>query len=326
MNTLPSLAGELFARIQNPSEGVSSFDYIKALINSHPPTFETEHLDFKAGCRENDGTEIDDADVRKTWSEAVGAFANTGGGVLIWGVKAKKTTTASGREIDAACGLLEVPDVYALRSRLQELAHEAADPPVQGIQVATAPNPANPPRGFVVCLIPESHFKPHRAELAKRRWLIRIVDSFVDAPVPVLRSLFFPRRATKIDVEIAYGPPQAAADGNLFRYAIGLRNTGMSTAEDVLFCVEHISTLGVTAPYRWSTSKQGSVWLVRLPISIHPGEQVDGITFQLTGGPGVSPFFKMRVFAKDQAPSQYEAQVTPETRSPISVHPRSLEF
>src|SRR5207249_12045924 len=56
-------------------------------------------------------------------------------------------------------------------------------------------DPAEGGKGFIVCYIPESAYKPHRTELGgAKRWMMRIGDSFVDVPPSVLRSLFHPHR------------------------------------------------------------------------------------------------------------------------------------
>lgn len=66
------------------------FAYLAAFVGSDPPTFETEWLDFKGH---------DEGDPLRIWSEAVSGFANTAGGVLVWGLDGSScpnvTTTAA---------------------------------------------------------------------------------------------------------------------------------------------------------------------------------------------------------------------------------------
>ena len=68
MNGKPSRALDFFQQVK--TEGLP---FLKTLINSHPPTFETDWLDFKGGER------LDDRSVKKIWSEALSGFANTEG-------------------------------------------------------------------------------------------------------------------------------------------------------------------------------------------------------------------------------------------------------
>jgi hypothetical protein len=95
---------------------------IEALVTN--AVHETEWLDFKSGEHLKDTAE--------TWSEAISSFANNQGGVLIWGIDARKDKATG---IDAASDLKPVPSPANLRSRLLELLRGAAEPPVIGIEL-----------------------------------------------------------------------------------------------------------------------------------------------------------------------------------------------
>jgi hypothetical protein len=90
----PSIANEFFLKITGDSDPVAA---IKRLLNATPPTFETEWLDFKGAAN--------DQDTKKTWSKALAGFANTQGGVLVWGVDARKDQATG---IDAAYRLFVI--------------------------------------------------------------------------------------------------------------------------------------------------------------------------------------------------------------------------
>ena len=89
----PSIARDFFLKITRDPDPVEA---IKRLVGATPPEFETEWRDFKSGAQ------INDEAAKKTWSKALAGFANTQGGVLIWGVDARKDQATG---IDAACGL-----------------------------------------------------------------------------------------------------------------------------------------------------------------------------------------------------------------------------
>lgn len=100
MVTRPSLALEFFNRIKQASD---RFAFLASLVNSSPPTFECDWLDFKIG----DDPAIKDKkrleeEQKKVWSKALSAMANSGGGVLVWGIKAEKDKATG---IDAANAL-----------------------------------------------------------------------------------------------------------------------------------------------------------------------------------------------------------------------------
>ena len=211
MNEKPSIGRELFDRIIAHPAQPDAVAFLRAMVNSTPPTMETEYLDFKGATNPKTNEPIPDNDIKKTWSEALAAFATTSGGVLIWGIDARKDSSG----VDHAGSLNLVANPAAWKSRLQELHLQATDPPVPGVLIEAFPDSVSPGKGFVVCYIPESDYKPHRAEMASRRWMMRIGSNFVDVPPPVLRSLFFPQRRSymymRAAIEMKFGESRTTA-------------------------------------------------------------------------------------------------------------------
>src|SRR5690242_17836520 len=64
MATRPSLALDLFEQIKTHHGHVDAVSFLRAMINSTPPTFETEFLDFK-GAQGIGSKSIPDDDVKK---------------------------------------------------------------------------------------------------------------------------------------------------------------------------------------------------------------------------------------------------------------------
>jgi hypothetical protein len=182
-------------------------------------------LDFKGAARLQDG------DIKRIWSEALSGFANTGGGVLVWGVDARKTGDSG---IDCACGFSLVGDPASLVSRLKQLHSQATDPPVAGVDFWFGSDGPESDAGFVVCHVPESRFKPHRAELAGRNYYIRAGDSFHVPSVSLLRNLFFPEYHAHLWPEI-----KACFDGETVWLEGFVHNSGIATARNVVVFVTH---------------------------------------------------------------------------------------
>src|SRR5438876_253313 len=147
----PSLARQFFEGIVTAADPVAA---IRALVNSDPPTFETDWLDFKT---EHADAKQRDKKNREVWYEALSGFANSGGGVLIWGIDARKMKMP-GREVDAACEEKPVTEPFALKSRLIELQRGATDPPLGGVEFAAYELPKAPGTGFVVCFMRGGQF------------------------------------------------------------------------------------------------------------------------------------------------------------------------
>lgn len=188
MSEAPSQAGYLFEKYS----GAGAIDLLKSLPNLPEKTFESDWLDFKTGKSK-------DEDIKRIWSKIVGAFANNEGGVIVWGVVSKKDPTTG---IDAVQAIELVPDVFAFRTRLMELRHNATDPPIAGIEIKELQISNTSPEGFVVCFVPESKSKPHRSEFCERRFYLRMGDSSRECSVSLLRQLFYPSRNPRIQVEV----------------------------------------------------------------------------------------------------------------------------
>jgi hypothetical protein len=265
----PSIARELFEQIQALSDA-DRLARLKSMVNSDPPTFETEHLDFKGFL--DRGSEIDDKVVRKIWSEALAGFATTAGGLLIWGIDARPTGP---ERIDAAGWVSLVPNPHALRSRLQELQHQATDPPIPGIEYLAVPDPESDGAGFLVCFIPESDYKPHRSESGGKRWVMRIGDSFRDVPPPILRALFSPNRRSYVLIRVArtdraFGPN----GGTRARYSVELHNEGPSTAGELLLYIQGPDSMGVSSTVVAQELPNKSGWRIDWGQSLHPGDSL----------------------------------------------------
>jgi hypothetical protein len=251
-------------------EECSDFASFQALINEQAE--ENEWREFK-------GAEFIDAplppqgtqekgrnsDPKKTWSENLSAFANTGGGVLIWGIRAPRRKAKS---------LSLAHDANALSDRLKELQNDAADPPVPGVEIRAILAPTSK-QGLVICYIPPSKFSPHRAKWAEREYYIRIGDSNREIPTALLRRLFYPER-------FPWLIPQATAqltpenDGLRLGMGVSIRNGGVASAQET--CIRINADLN--GPPRihefhdyWKKRPYSDSCFI-CKITIHPGETV----------------------------------------------------
>jgi hypothetical protein len=310
MNGKPSLAKSRFEEILEHHGHPDTVSYLRAMVNSTPPTVETECLDFKGATNPMTNTPIPENDVKKTWSEALAGFATTSGGVLIWGIDARKP---SGATIDQACGLGFVGDPHAMKSRLQQLMHQATDPPVPGVVIEAFPDPSSGGQGFVVCYVPESDYKPHRTELGGKRWVMRIGDSFVDVPPSVLRSLFFPHRHSYISM---YVTPRiekegVALDSRSVRafLTIGFLNEGPATAVNFVAFEKSAPGKVMTRNAFWEVypTRHGNQFGYVQPF--HPGTRIEmwEMYFDIPKGLGATSVegdidVEYQISAHDQAP------------------------
>jgi hypothetical protein len=270
--------------VNSQSDG---FSYLCSLIDPNSadfPFFEQEWLEFKCQPR-------GDNDTKKIWSKALAGFANITDGLIIWGIDARKT---SPRNIDAASGLRLIDDVEAFESKLREWLRDATNPPVTGVEYKRFPGPSG--AGFVICLVPESKNKPHRAEWAEKQYYYRAGDDFFQAEPGLLRTLFFPQRSCQIEVAstLKYAitwslspgdPPSISAE-----FSTSLSVGGSSTGRDVY--ITFLSTpnveMKIGTGQDWQYFPHASRRAFRAIRPLHPGETVDlflGKAVKLKPGP-----------------------------------------
>jgi Putative DNA-binding domain len=233
------------------AEQADPFAWLAGIPDRKEPFFEEEWIDFK-------GQPADEKDAKKTWSKALSGYANLGDGLIVWGIDARKKAP---RDIDAASGLNPIISPKAFESNLREWIRDATNPPVIGVDYKSIEGPDGP--GFVVCLVPESTHKPHRAEWAGRQYYYRAGDDFLAAEPAMLKRLFYPQHSAQIAIdwclEFKSEVGRHSTNGWL-SLKIDVVNEGNASAYDVFIRAEH-GTLDVVAgaatPSPWLAHASG---------------------------------------------------------------------
>lgn len=176
---------------------------------------ETLHLEFKAITR----PDLSVRDDKRNLAAALSGFANSDGGLIVWGVDARKNDDG----IDCAVALKEITGVAAFTSRLNELTGEAVLPRIDGVRHRPIARPNG--NGFAATLVPESDAGPHMAKLGEDRYFKRSGTSFYRMEHFDVADMFGRRRRPKLSVTTQI---VGIADGA--RIVLGLRNDGRSSA------------------------------------------------------------------------------------------------
>ncbi len=281
-----STASEYFQQLKKrPDLG----NYLCSLIATHPPTFEVAWLDFKSGR-----VDIHDDNLKKIWSKALGAMANTEGGLLIWGIKADKDPKS---KVDAAHALALAPDVNALTTRLKELLPAATAPPVMGVEILPVPAPG--PDGFVVCYVPRSRNRPHRSEAVSKRFFIRIQDHSDDVPYPWLKTMFSPDHSPLLEARVEIQLRGDISGLRKFLY-VRLQNSGGGTAHDVFVIATGDPQVRLDPePTTWNpkvSSLGGTAAMAAR--AIHPGEIYPPLVLSVNWGAPLAVKLELRVFCQ----------------------------
>jgi Putative DNA-binding domain len=187
-----SSARAFFDEISGFRDPNEAFAFLAEIPSRSQSFFEEECIDFKGHWR-------DENDEKKNWSKALSGYANITDGVIVWGIDARNDPVT---EVDFASGLKLIPDTRILESHLRDWIRDATNPPVMGVEFKSYPGSDG---GFVVCFIPESAHKPHRAEWAQKHYYYRAEDDFLEAEPAMLRLLFYPRYSPAFSIEVSLG-------------------------------------------------------------------------------------------------------------------------
>src|SRR5690606_15485184 len=112
------------------------------------------HLDFKTVGKDD----MSVADDRRNLAASISGFANSDGGIIVWGVATKQ----SADKIDCASEARAIESPLLLVTRLNDLTGEATSPTVASVE-HRALMPAKEMGGFVATYVPASDRAPHMA-------------------------------------------------------------------------------------------------------------------------------------------------------------------
>src|SRR6266567_2743333 len=172
-------------------DSLNSFADIRALLGTQEDIF----LDFKESYSKT-GALLDDD--KAHFSKAASGFAHQEGGVLVWGIEARKGANG----IDEAVSLKPITSNKRFLSGLNDYVKYSTEPVVDGIQnrVIYENDDESSNKGYAVSLFPKSGSE-HRA-LGKNTsdFYKRHGDSFSPLSTADIRALFF--RSSSPDLEL----------------------------------------------------------------------------------------------------------------------------
>jgi hypothetical protein len=179
---------------------------------------ERTHFDFKEKQDARDG-KLGDRD-KKNLAKAVSGFANSGGGVLIWGFR------------DGTLEEKPINEIQEFVNSLLDLAPNTTDPFVHGIDGAWISNDGN--TGYALVYIPESTLPPHRVVLKgdiQQHYYVRTGSSFVIATHTMLEDMFGRRPKPQIEVIADLLPVTGVGTLFVINILISIINKGRGVAK-----------------------------------------------------------------------------------------------
>lgn len=167
---------------------------LKRMITDHVK--EDLYLEFKQK-RDRRHAQLEDDD-KFNFSRALSGFANSDGGILIWGVETYKRD-------ESAKSLKPITDVDGFIRSLKSSLVNSVQPFVDNVLIEKIPTDASEQVGFVKCLIPQSDKTPHRAMLAEREYYKRSTEGFYRLEHFDLEDMFGRRQKPLLVLHITPG-------------------------------------------------------------------------------------------------------------------------
>ncbi len=154
------------------------------------------YLEFKEKSDRRDGKLSDDD--KKNFSKSLSGFANSDGGVLVWGLERGKNETAK--------SLKPIEDLDEFIKSLKKILINAVQPFVDDVRIEPIYVSKKSSAGYVKCLIPRSDKTPHRAVLADREYYKRSTEGFYKLEHFDLEDMFGRRQRPLLNLSLSLNP------------------------------------------------------------------------------------------------------------------------
>jgi hypothetical protein len=189
---------------------------------------ESVSLEFKTKANATNGELT--RDDRQNLAIALSAFSNSMGGVIVWGITAKKDADG----VDCATDLQPITNIERFKADVTRLVSQALMPRHEGILVEAIPAQGRDGAGYLVIYVDRSERRPHRAELGVGRYFKRIGDSAVAMEHYDIEDSFKRLVVPWLTVEwqVKPGHARAGPDGHFRQIVIDnfVRNPSLITA------------------------------------------------------------------------------------------------
>jgi hypothetical protein len=191
--------------------------------------FENSYLECKQKSR-SERSETDQSD-ESNYAKALSGFANTSGGILIFGLKADKEN-----DVDSINAITPITNVNKFESRLRELESRIVERPINGVEYRSILTSGE--EGILAVYIPQSVWLPHRST-KDSKFYIRAGGTFQSIDLNLVEDLFFRRRfRPKLELSIH------VRDRN--NIIISIVNSGQACAKNPYIIIKLPPTVGVS--------------------------------------------------------------------------------
>lgn len=227
-------------------------DGINSLIENQQE--ENLYLDFKT--MSESPMKKDD---NKNFAKSLSGFANSSGGIIVWGVEAKKIDGGP----DVASGAKTLNSVKDIISKLNSFTRKFVSPIVEDVEHKEIFTDGSETDGFVVTLIPESSSPPHMVMAGIGKYYKRSGDSFYPTEHFDLADMFGRRPQPVLEFVIEKDPNQS----DRFNHKVGIRNIGKDIAKFPFLQIELAGILFEISKYELDGNGNAGLPLLATPVS-----------------------------------------------------------
>lgn len=229
-------------------------------------------LDFKQKGRPSHGA-FEDND-KKILAKAVSGFANSAGGLIVWGVNAEKVDGVDCAQPPAA----PIAHIERFASEAATLVGQLIQPKHDGVHITPIPTSSNDGSGFLLICVERSERRPHRSEAkGQKQYFKRAGDSFFEMEHYDIEDAFSRTATAQIAVRISSaGQMHTSFDEYVFLYQVELINTSDTIAKFPFISFSNGHGMGVhqrhyEVPYKFVPAINGGSLVGGANDVIHPG-------------------------------------------------------
>lgn len=165
---------------------------------------------------------------KKNFSKCLSGFANSSGGILIWGISAKEQKNKA----DVANELKPIQDLISFENYLKKNEGNAIVPLIEGVEYRRIFESEN--SGYLLVYIPQSDRAPHMGLFADKRYYKRSGDSFYMCEHFDLIDMLNRKTSPKVAIEFKNQKTSKEVKNQVINY----RYQG-------IFCVKNIGQVSV---------------------------------------------------------------------------------
>jgi hypothetical protein len=186
-------------------------------------------------------------DEKQKLSKAVSALANSDGGLIVWGVFAKRIDQDG---LDCAKEVRPIQDIESFVARLSALEGDVTSPIIDGIKSRGIALPAG--GHAAVTLVPRSDGGPYQAKLGENRYYKRSGDRSLQMEHFEIEDMFGRRKRPILEIITRATRSGSGGEGKgayrNVRFHVEIRNAGRGAARDIYLALEPPEGIQIVAP------------------------------------------------------------------------------